>query len=254
MQADQRKHLTQLAAAPYRTAGYVDWQWARNKLGRDPIFAALLDKGLLRDGAKVVDLGCGRGLLAAWYFAAERMAEQGRWQGAAPPKGLRFHGYDLIAKHVDAGCQALRPLYGERVEIEEGDMRHARLDGADAIAILDVLHYVPPEDQEALLRRVHAALPAGGLLVTRVGNADGNLAFRFSQLVDGIVNFQRDFKLPKLWCRPLADWLALLDRVGFDVQPTPMSKGTPFANVMLVAHRRGAAAAGASSAHATANA
>lgn len=238
MQADQRKHLTQLAAAPYRAAGYIDYRWARGKLGQDPVFAALLDMRVLHDGAKVMDLGCGRGLLAAWYFAAERMAEHGPWQGERPPKGLRFHGIDLAIAHAAAGDRALRPLYGERVKIEGGDMREAHMGAVDAVTLLDVLHYVPPADQESLLRRVHAALPNGGMLVARVGDADGSLRSRLSECVDSAVAFARDLKSTRLWCRPLQEWVALLDRVGFDVQPTPMSGGTPFANVLLIAHRR----------------
>ena len=33
-------------------------------------------------------------------------------------------------------------------------------------------------------------------------------------------------------------WIALLDALGFDVQSVPMSQGTPFANVLLVARVR----------------
>jgi hypothetical protein len=33
----------------------------------------------------------------------------------------------------------------------------------------------------------------------------------------------------------LAEWKALLERLGFGVQSIPMSEGTPFANVLLVA-------------------
>ena len=33
-------------------------------------------------------------------------------------------------------------------------------------------------------------------------------------------------------------WRKLLCECGFDVQATPMSEGTPFANVLLVAHAK----------------
>jgi hypothetical protein len=39
-------------------------------------------------------------------------------------------------------------------------------------------------------------------------------------------------------CRSLTQWRALLAQCGFDVEATPMSQGTPFANVLLVAHAR----------------
>ena len=38
------------------------------------------------------------------------------------------------------------------------------------------------------------------------------------------------------WGRPLAEWIALLHALGFAVESSaPMSQGTPFANVLLVA-------------------
>jgi hypothetical protein len=37
------------------------------------------------------------------------------------------------------------------------------------------------------------------------------------------------------FCRTLAEWVARLQSLGFEVQSQPMSAGTPFANVLLVA-------------------
>jgi hypothetical protein len=44
----------------------------------------------------------------------------------------------------------------------------------------------------------------------------------------------RGHRLPRLYCRPLAEWVALLQRFGFVVETDPMNEGKPFANVMLV--------------------
>ena len=45
----------------------------------------------------------------------------------------------------------------------------------------------------------------------------------------------RGHKVSPTWGRPLAEWMALLERLGFGVRSIPMSEGTPFANVLLVA-------------------
>ncbi|MDT4880176.1 hypothetical protein FQZ97_1159050 [compost metagenome] len=45
----------------------------------------------------------------------------------------------------------------------------------------------------------------------------------------------RGHKVSPTWGRPLAEWIAVLQRLGFRVQSMPMSEGTPFANVLLVA-------------------
>jgi hypothetical protein len=49
----------------------------------------------------------------------------------------------------------------------------------------------------------------------------------------------RGHRLPRLWCRPVAGWRAELERLGFKVEPVPMSEGTAFANVLLVARYDG---------------
>jgi hypothetical protein len=52
----------------------------------------------------------------------------------------------------------------------------------------------------------------------------------------------RGHRVPPTFGRPLAEWTALLHRLGFGVEAVPMSQGTPFANVLLVAHKQGAMA------------
>ena len=88
-----------------------------------------------------------------------------------------------------------------------------------------------------LLERVHATLAPRGRLLLRIGDMAQAGGFRASQWVDRIVTWTRGHRVPPTWGRPLADWQALLRALGFAVQPLPMSAGTPFANVLLVADR-----------------
>ena len=116
------------------------------------------------------------------------------------------------------------------------------------MVILDVLHYVDHAAQRQLLQRVHEALrqgaatprspaaaPAPGRLLLRVGDAASQRGFAVSQWVDRVVTTVRGHRVPPTWGRPLADWVALLAGLGFQVHAVPMSQGTPFANVLLVA-------------------
>lgn len=235
MQTLLKNRLLDLACQPYKPTGRFNYHWARGKLGHDPIFPALLEQGALPDGARVLDLGCGRGLLAAWMLAAERLAEQGGWPAAVPPPplGLSFRGVELMAREAECGNRALQPLHGQRVQLSGGDMRSFEADGVDVVAILDVLHYIPLEEQDLMLDRIRAALGQGGLFVTRVGNAAGGTRFKLSQIVDHCISFAQGHRLGRMWCRSLDDWLVALHSRGFVVQATPMSAGTPFANVML---------------------
>ena len=231
-----KRRLLDFSTAPYRETGYINYRWARGKLGIDPIFPALIQRAILPDNARVLDLGCGRGLLASWLLSAERLAERGEWRGnTTPPKGLHFRGVELMAREPVCGNEALQPLYGDRVQLSGGNMRHAELGEVDVVAILDVLHYIPYEEQDTLLDRIRAALGPNGLFVTRVGNADASLRFAFSQLVDRSISFIQGHRLAQMWCRPLWQWTSTLEARGFAVEAIPMSTGTPFANVMLIA-------------------
>ncbi len=234
MQNRLKQRLLDRATQPYRSVGRSDYYWARGKLSGDPIFAALLDQRVLHDGASVLDLGCGRGLLAAWCLAAESLASAGQWQGDAPPRGVRFRGVELVAREVACGNAALQPLFGNRVSLVAGDMRQAVMADIDAVAILDVLHYIPHAEQDRLLDRIRDALGSSGVFITRVGDAAGGWRFRFSQWVDRQMARLQGHPVAPTYCRPLAEWLQILQARGFAVQALPMSRGTPFANVMLI--------------------
>ena len=64
------RELVNSASEPYRACGRFAYHFARGKLARDPVFAAILSRGLLSGRTRILDLGCGQGLLAAWLLAA----------------------------------------------------------------------------------------------------------------------------------------------------------------------------------------
>jgi hypothetical protein len=119
------------------------------------------------------------------------------------------------------------------------DMCSAQLPECDLVVILDVLHYVDIEAQNGVLQRVRDALRRGSntnaRLLLRIGDASCKRGFAISQWVDRTVTRIRGHKVSPTWGRPLADWVAALQRLEFRVQSIPMSEGTPFANVLLVA-------------------
>jgi len=231
-----RAALVDTAAAPYRQAGRFAWHFARGKIGSDPAFVGMLRLGLFRPNARVLDLGCGQGLLASTLVAADRLHARGAWPSGWPPapSGIRVRGIELMPRDVERARHAL----GDGAEVEQGDIRSAAFDAVDAVVILDVLHYIPRAEQEAVLVRVRHALSPGGVLLLRVGDAAAGLPFRVSQGVDRVVTFVRGHRLAQLYCRPLREWIDVLTAIGFEVQALPMSEGTPFANVLLVGRVR----------------
>lgn len=229
--------LLEQATAPYRPIGKFAWHFARGKLGGDPAFAGLLQRGLIPAHARLLDIGCGQGLLAALLgsLTGHSPAEQAWPAGwAPPPAGVHVRGIELMPRDVARAQQALAAL-GERARFVQGDMCTTDFGQADVAVILDVLHYVGYEAQRDVLRRVRDALAPGGTLLLRVGDAAAGLPFRISNWVDAVVTFVRGHRLSRLYCRPLADWQHLLQELGFAVEAVPMHDGTPFANILLVA-------------------
>ncbi len=229
-----RHALLSAAAHPYRQAGRFAWRFAKGKLGGDPVFFGLLQHGIIPDCRRLIDIGCGQGLLASWLPEARALYEAGNWpaEWPAPPVVDTIWGLELMPSDVERA----RAAVGARAQFSQGDMRSADFGEADVAVILDVLHYIDYAEQEDVLRRVRAALPRGGTFVTRVGDAAGGLPFHFSNWVDRTVFFARGHRLDKLYCRTLEEWRAVLATHGFDATAVPMSHGTPFANVMLVSH------------------
>jgi SAM-dependent methyltransferase len=237
--------LRERACLPYRRAGRFAWHFARGKLGRDPVFRGMLERGHLSTagGGRVVDIGCGQGLLASLLQACREHAALGRWPAAwpAPPQATAYTGIELMPRDVRRaeGAVSHLPLAPSFVC---ADMREAALPACDLVVILDVLHYVAHGEQAAVLRRVRQALGRRGRLLLRVGDMDSPRGFAASQWVDRVVTTVRGHRVPPTWGRPVRDWTTLLQGLGFAVQAVPMSRGTPFANVLLVADVQGAAA------------
>lgn len=225
--------LRDAASAPYRDAGRFAWRFARGKLGIDPVFRHVLRSGLIAPNARVLDIGCGQGLLASLLRECDALAAQGRWPKAwaDAPTGAHVTGIELMARDVERARAAL----GGTAQFICGDMRTTPFPAVDTVVILDVLHYITVPEQNQVLTRVRLALPPGGRLLLRIGDAASKRGFRTSQWVDAVVTFVRGHRVAPQFGRTLAQWTAQLESLGFAVRSEPMSQGTPFANVLLVA-------------------
>ena len=64
------RQLHEAAAAPYKKAGSFAWHFARGKLGRDPVFRGLIERGLIGERRRrVVAPGALLALLLSAAFA-----------------------------------------------------------------------------------------------------------------------------------------------------------------------------------------
>jgi SAM-dependent methyltransferase len=224
--------LVESASERYRSAGRFARHFARGKLASDPVFAAILAHGLLSGRARILDLGCGQGLLAAWLLAAQASERCGAWPPEWPPapRPQSLVGVEILPREV----QRARVALGAQARIVHADFRAVDYGRVDAIVMLDVLHYNDFTSQEAVLTRARAALAPGGVLLLRVADAAGGVRFRVGLLVDAAVALARRRRVVRFRSRPLTEWQQLLARLGFLTRAVPMSAGTPFANFLLV--------------------
>ncbi len=228
-----RARLIAQASEPYRAAGRFAYYFARGKLGGDPMFMDLLRLGPFPGDSRILDLGCGQGLLAAWLLAARRLYDAGDWPEGWPaaPRVADIRGVDFSRSDVTRAQLAVEGP----ARFEQGDMRLVDFGQADVVVMLDAVHYVDGPSQDDVLRRIRRALPPNGLLLARVGDADTGLGFQLSNWIDRTVVFFRGMGLPRLHCRPVPDWIRALEALGFRVETAPMNGDLPFANVLLIA-------------------
>jgi SAM-dependent methyltransferase len=231
----QFRPVFQAATRSYRAAGKYAWCFAWGKLRHDPVFHALLRRGLLPDSGSLIDLGCGQGVLLSLLKAARDLHADGRWpvDWPPPPTRLALRGVDADPGRVQIARRALDG--GAQVELS--DLCEVDFQACSVIVMLDVLLYLEEAQQERVLEKATTALRPGGLLLLREPDADASFAFRMTKLSAWLEALTRGKLGTKLHCRSAARWAELLERRGLVVDSAPMSDGTPFCNVLFVARK-----------------
>jgi SAM-dependent methyltransferase len=232
----RRRHLERLApevraarpraAARYAAASPRDRHYARFKYRLDPgylLAADALHAVAARPDATVVDLGCGRGLLAVLL---------GETGAAAQVVGLDWDEAGLAIARA-----AARDL--PRLRFAPADLTGDAPPACTAAALIDVLHYHPPEVQDTILARVAGALAPGGRLVVREADADERMLL--ARLLESWGARRGWHKVAgRFHYRSAAALRAGLETLGFAVITKPAGGFLHRANVLLVADLAGA--------------
>ena len=198
--------------------GFVRW-----KLRLDRIFGLLAAENL--GSGTVVDLGCGYGM--ALGFAA--FGDSSR----------RLVGCDLDAHRIAVARQALGTL---NADLSVADVRRLDLPPAGLILILDVLQYLPADDQQALLQRCCSALAPQGMLIFRVHDRERGLWSTITMAFDRLI-----FACGRAGVRPLmlsaAEYHSVLENAGMQVEQRRFRNRLPLAHILFIAKKQLAKAA-----------
>lgn len=203
--------VARYAAAPKSARHYVS-----SKLAFDPAIDAIFR--LAQPFGTTLDAGCGRGQLGLC------LVELGRVE--------RLRGFDWDAGKVEIANQAA----GEAATYEVGDLTTHPLDNVDTILCIDVLHYLPIAEQDALLGRAFAALRPGGRLIVRDVDASriGSIWTRAAEHIGAFFGINRAGTLA---FRTRDEIVSILRTLGAQTDGATATGG-PLTNVLIVAEKK----------------
>lgn len=174
---------------------------------------------LLPEEGRILDVGCGFGLFAAYF-------------GQTQPK-RRITGIDPNAKRIEM-ARHVNDSLGLSNDFMAADARDVKVGGPfDAAYVLDVMHHVPREDQEGLLERLRDLLAPGGVLVLKDITTEPHFHLKFTELLDRVMVG---------WNEPLAyrhhrEWGDMLGRLGFRVRAVRVPDVLPYPHVVIAARK-----------------
>lgn len=175
---------------------------------------------LLPAEGRILDVGCGFGLFAA-YFAQTQ-----------PQR--RITGIDTNARRIEMARAVMAKLGHAGHEFIAGDARAVRDLAAtrfNAIYVLDVMHHVPHDDQEELLGCLYDLLEPRGVLVLKDITTEPRVGLKFTELLDRVMVG---------WDEPLAyrhhdEWGRILGRLGMQTRAVRVPDILPYPHVVIAA-------------------
>ncbi len=172
---------------------------------------------LLTDEGRILDVGCGFGLFAAYF---------GQTQPAR-----RILGVDPDARRIELARSVSNGL-GLANEFLVGDVRDAEVQGPfDAVYVLDVMHHIPADSQRAVLERLRDLLVTGGTLIVKDITTEPRFGLLFTELLDRVmVGMDEPLKY-----RHHRDWGAMLSELGFKVRMVRVPDVLPYPHVVIAA-------------------
>lgn len=206
--------LARQALDLYAPLGFLSRTYVRVRLWMSPLDEVA---ELCPGEGLIVDLGCGTGLFAHLL----RLGSDRR----------RIRASDLDAGRIETARRTGGE--GEQLRFEVGDALEADLSGVTCMTVVDLLHHMTYPQQEALLRRIHDALPDGGLLILKDLEKRPLWKYLFHYVQDTLSYRGR------LYFRSRQDFVNLLERTGFAVTVVAFRRWFPYPHIAYRCTKRG---------------
>ena len=196
-------------------------RYARVKLRRDPVYAATAAQ---LDGvaAPVLDIGCGIGLLGLY---------------------LRARGFR--GTYIGIDCDHSKVSEARRIAAtQDPALTFATVDAAvlpafsGTVVLLDVLHYLHCEQQQALLRAAASRIAMGAVLIIRTALREPRWRYFATVCEEHLLYGVGWMQMPARHFPGRSEIESTLQNAGLQTQTQPLWGDTPFASFLIVARRR----------------
>lgn len=227
--------LVEGAASRFVDEGVAAWEFAHGKLRGDPVYLDVLRSGVLPQHGSIVDLGCGQGLMLALLLSARDAYRRGAYPAGwpAPPLSAQLIGIEQRSRVARTAARA----FASDATILERDITSTPIPRCSGVLVFDVLHLTTPDDQDALIREIHASLDAGGVLVLREADPNGGWRFAAVRIGNRLTALSHGRWRRAFHFRAAAEWRRMLAAAGFLVETPVASTSAPFANIIIYARK-----------------
>jgi 2-polyprenyl-3-methyl-5-hydroxy-6-metoxy-1,4-benzoquinol methylase len=176
---------------------------------------------LLADEGKILDVGCGFGLFAAYF-------------GQTEPR-RKIVGIDPNARRIAMAQKVAEEIGLRGHEFHVGDVRTVGVEGPfNGAYVLDVMHHIPKEDQLSVLERLRDLLAPGGVLVIKDITTEPRAELAFTYVLDRLMVGMKE----PLAYRHHREWGEILSKLGFKVRIVRVPDVLPYPHVVIAATKR----------------
>ncbi|MDT8393457.1 MAG: MMPL family transporter [Bacteroidales bacterium] len=159
----------------------------------------------LPEKGMITDIGCGYGFMA---YMLKLMAPE-----------RKFTAYDYDAGKIDTANHCA--LKTGSIHFIHADITKTQIPESNAFLLIDVLHYLPPEEQEALIRNCIENLAPQGIIIIReadIGMKKKHLGTRISEILSTGFGFNKTRgSHKKLYFRSKEKYLDIFAQYDLDV-------------------------------------